>query len=173
MQPCRRRSCRRYTRRSISKLTWTVDRRGYWTSVCASARLWPGLFEVEIGLPMAATAPPPPAQKSNEPDLSRLPESAEALRSRLLEALAGVSDLAARAMQAKIGYRYTSDAVEEFREAIGDAYEVLKHGNIVGRSRTQEIQRAAAARAKADKPLQFLLARLRDAPPDPTLGEGD
>ncbi len=143
----------------------TVDRRGYWTSVCASALLWPGLFEVEIGLPMAATSPVP-AQQSNSPDLSRLPESADALRTRLLAGLSSIGDLAVRAMQAKIGYRYTPDAVDAFREAIEDAYEVLKHGTIVGRSRAQEIQHAAAVRAKADQPLQAFLKLVRDCPPE-------
>jgi hypothetical protein len=142
----------------------TVDSRGYATQVCRSTSLWAGLFEVTITLPKAERAAPAPRPA---PDLSGLAPTQVVFRRRATEVLERIAIDLRNHLQRDVGYRYSKEAIEEFMDAMAEAREALQVGGIVGRSRDQEVQRAAALRAKGDKPLQTFLARLGELPLEP------
>lgn len=147
---------------SRSKLK-TKDSRGFSAHVCRSTNLWAGLFEVTISLPPREKEKHPTAPSG--PSLDTLPNTPAELRKRLEDAFLHVIVLSTRAMKSQLGYRFSDESIDSFRDALAEAHDVLKTGDIVGRSRDQEIQRAAAARAKEDSHLQRFLLLVKNAPP--------
>ncbi len=142
----------------------TRDSRGFRALVCGSSHLWAGLFEVTITLPR--TEREKPASIERAPSLANLAPTTRAFRIRQMDALAALATLFRDRMQQDLGYRYVPEAVDEVLSLLAEAHDVLRSGQIIGRSRDQEIERAAAARAKADQPLQAFLKLVRDCPPE-------
>jgi hypothetical protein len=142
----------------------TKDSRGFRARVCGSSHLWAGLFEVTITLPRAEREKPASVERA--PSLANLAPTPHAYRARQMDALTALATLFRDRMQHDLGYRYAPEAVDEFLSVLAEAHDVLRSGQIIGRSRDQEIQRAAAARAKADQPLQAFLKLVRDCPPE-------
>ncbi|MDP9126098.1 MAG: hypothetical protein M3N82_16145 [Pseudomonadota bacterium] len=142
----------------------TVDSRGYSARVCRNSSLWPGLFEVTITLPKAARTKP---ASQPSPDLVGLAPTQVVFRRRATEVFERIAIDLRNHLQSDVGYRYSKEAVESFMDAMAEAREALQVGSIVGRSQDQEIQRAAALRAKDDKPLQAFIARMGELPLEP------
>jgi hypothetical protein len=136
------------------------DARDYSACVLRSANLWPQLFEVAITLPQSKRAKPPLAQRK----LADLATTPGTFRQRASACFEHVAFELRKLLLAELGYRYSKEAVDTFMDVMAEAREVLRAGEIVGRSRDQEMHRLAALQAKDDKPLQNFLAGLRDLP---------
>lgn len=148
------------------RMRWrTKDSRGFPAHVCGSSSLWPGLFEVTITLPRVDREKPSSVDRGAT--LAVLAPTAQAFRARQMDALNAVATLFRDRMQLEVGYRFTPEVVDEFLSVLAEAQDVLRSGQIVGRSRDSEIALSAARQARADQPLQTFLARMKNAPWDP------
>lgn len=61
-------------------------------------------------------------------------------------------------MQSQDGYRFTPEVVEEFMDAVREAYWVIKEGHVTGSSPRDKLRKVLSENAKADAPLQRFLA---------------
>lgn len=143
----------------------TKDSRGLRAKVWANTSLWAGLFEVTIFLPEVEQRRPARAEPA--PALAALAPTQDAFRARQVDAVTAVATLFRDRMQLEVGYRFTQEVVDEFLSLLAEAQDVLRYGQIVGRSRDAEIELSAARQARADQPLQTFLARMKNAPWDP------
>ena len=162
IQPLGTEAWPRETGRAGTKI-YAKDARGYPASVSRSSNLWPRLFEVAIDLPRQQCAEPPPAQRQ----LSSLSPTQAVFRQRTTTLFEHFAIELRNLLRPEVGYRYSKEVIDEFMGAMAEAREALQTGTIVGRSRDQEIQHAAAQRAKDDAPLQAFLAGLRSLPDEP------
>ena len=93
--------------------------------------------------------------------LKSMPATPEKFRDAVADIFwAGVS-VAKAHMQAKDGYRFAPDVVDEFIETVTDVYWTLKEGETIGCSPRNKLQQVLCANAKADAPLQRFLSGLR------------
>lgn len=97
--------------------------------------------------------------------LKNMPATPDKFRNEVADTFLTLANIAKARMQSSDGYRFTSEVVGEFTDAITDAYWVIKNGATTGTSPQQKLQQVMRANAKADAPLQRFLESVAEPPP--------
>lgn len=142
----------------------TMDSRGYVTRISVYNELW-SLFEACVDIPASAQETKEEEKRALDleqrqlAELKYLPPNRQAFRDREAARFHRKIDLVLTYLQPQAGYRFSDAAKEKFLDACCDAFEVLKHGEVIGESPAVAIQRIAAEHAKRNAPLQAFLAQ--------------
>lgn len=145
----------------------TRDRRGYKVRITRASTTWPGLFLADIEVPkdvrdkMRESEKQAAAEKERLQRLKTLPATPDKYREEVAKTFWMFASATKAQMQAKDGYRFTDEVVEEFMDAVSEAYWAIKDGQTVGRSPRDKLQQVLCAKAKADVPLQRFLSSFR------------
>jgi hypothetical protein len=148
------------------RFTRTLDKRGFKVNIARDTK-WPGLYRARIKMPQEAQEQRREAEKKAEAERERLrrlktlPATADKYRESVAGTFWACVCAVGNGMQAEDGYRFTTDAIEEFMDAARDAYWAIKDGETQGRSPREKLQRVLCANAKADASLQSFLSSLR------------
>jgi hypothetical protein len=102
------------------------------------------------------------AEKARIERLKTMPATPDKFREEVAQTFWSLANITKAQMQAKDGYRFTSEVVDDFTDAITEAYWAIKNGAAVGASPRQKYQQVMCASARADKPLQQFLSSIQD-----------
>lgn len=145
----------------------TRDQRGYKVRITRASTTWPGLFLADIEVPeevrkkMREAEKQTTAEKERLQRLKTLPATPDKFREEVAKTFWMFASATKAQMQAKDGYRFTDGVVEEFMDAVSEAYWAIKDGQTVGRSPREKLEQVLCANAKADVPLQRFLSSFR------------
>jgi hypothetical protein len=135
----------------------TNDRRGYRVRITKASTIWPGLFFADIEVPEEVRKKTR-AEEERLQRLKKLPPTPDKFREDVAKTFWYFTSAIKTQMQSEEGYRFTDEAVEDFMDAVSEAYRAIKEGQTVGRSPREKLQQVLCANAKADKPLQRFLS---------------
>jgi hypothetical protein len=145
----------------------TRDQRGYKVRITRASTTWAGLFLADIEVPedvrkkMQEAKKEADAEKERLQRLKTMPATADKFREDVAKTFWMFASATKAQMQAKDGYRFTDEVVEEFMDAVSEAYWSIKNGQTAGRSPREKLQQVMCAKAKSDKSLQRFLSSFR------------